>query len=230
MKNDRMGIVKDHFETEANIFDSNVMKSVPRYQEMLQVIINMLPFAKDLNITIMDVGTGTGNLAYLLKSAYPKSKLVCLDLAKNMLETAGKKLEKFSGVEYIQAEISAYEFDRKYDVIASSLALHHLGTDRDKHLFHKKAFKALKAGGMFMNADIITAPDKRMQQVNLGVWKDHILRSSTPEFVEDRYKKYLAEDRPAAVINELNSLKKAGFRSVDVFWKYYNFAVYGGKK
>jgi tRNA (cmo5U34)-methyltransferase len=145
-----------------------------------------------------------------------------------MLAIAGKKLEAFDGVEYVVADASAYKFDRKYDAIVSSLTLHHLETDADKHAFHKKIFRALKKGGMFINADIIVAPDKKMQGVNLKKWHEFILRSSSPEFVADRYKKYRAEDRPAVLWNELDSLRRAGFKSVEVFWKYYNFAVYGG--
>ena len=226
----RMDMVKHHFETEAKVFDGNILNSVPRYQEMLQAAVNMLPFDRSASPVIMDVGTGTGNLALAVKTAFPKAKLVCLDLAANMLDTAREKLKAYPDVEYIQADASSYRFDRKYDAIVSSLTLHHLETDNDKHKFHVKACKALNREGMFVNCDIITAPEKALQEVNLSVWKAYILKSSSPEFVEDRYKKYLAEDRPAAVINMLISLKKAGFRYVDVFWKYYNFAVYGGKR
>lgn len=222
--------VFEHFNTEATVFDEHVLKSIPHYQQMIEVIINMLPFTKDKPFTIMDVGTGTGNIAYNIKSAFPKCKLVCLDLAPNMLKIAQEKLKGFKNVEYVEADVNNYTFDRQYDAIVSSLTLHHLETDTDKHAFHKKAYKALKKGGCFINADIIIAPDKKMQQVNLAKWHEFILRSSSQEYVNDRYKKYLAEDRPAILLHEIDSLRKCGFRSVEVFWKYYNFVVYGGAK
>ena len=222
--------VFEHFNTEAAVFDAGILKSVPHYRQMIQVIIEMLPYPRNKKVLLMDIGTGTGNIAYNLKTAFPNSHLVCLDLAPNMLKVAREKLSKFKHVEYVKADASKYIFDRKYDAIVSSLTLHHLETDADKHAFHVKAFKALKKGGFFINADIITAPDKQMQEVNLTKWKEFILSSSSAEFVEDRYRKYLAEDRPAIILNELDSLRRCGFRFVDVFWKYYNFAVYGGKK
>jgi tRNA (cmo5U34)-methyltransferase len=225
-----MNQVFKHFNGEAEIFDDSILKNVPHYRQMIGTIIDMLPFPRDKKVALIDIGAGTGNIAYNLKNAFPNSKLVCLDLSPNMLEVSKKKLAGFSGVEYVQADASKYVFDRKYDAIVSSLTLHHLETDADKHSFHKKAFRALKSGGYFINADIIIAPDKKMQEVYLKRWKEFILKSSTPEFVEDRYKKYLAEDRPAIISNELGSLKKAGFSAIEVFWKYYNFAVYGGKK
>ncbi len=226
----RMDQVFEHFNGEAAVFDAGILKSVPHYQQMIGVIIEMLPFPRDSRVDLLDIGTGTGNIAFNLKTAFPNSRLTCLDLAPNMLAIAKEKLSRFSDVEYIQADAAKYKFAKKYDAIVSSLTLHHLETDRDKHAFHVKAFQALKKGGLFINADILTAPDKKMQDINLAKWREHILKTSTPEFAADRYKKYKAEDRPAVLLNELDSLRKAGFRSVDCFWKYYNFAVYGGIK
>jgi len=222
--------VFDHFNTEAAVFDAGILKSVPHYQQMIGVIVDMLPFPRGKKVNIMDVGTGTGNIAYNLKTAFPNSNLVCLDLAPNMLAVAREKLAKFRGVEYIESDAASHVFDRKYDAIVSSLTLHHLESDADKRAFHKKVFNALKKGGVFINADIVVAPDKYWQEANLAKWKAFILKSSSPEFVADRYKKYKAEDRPSVLLNELDSLWKCGFRSVEVFWKYYNFAVYGGIK
>jgi len=42
--------------------------------------------------------------------------------------------------------------------------------------------------------------------------------------------RYEAEDRPAPLVDQLTWLTTIGFRDVDVVWKYYNFAVYGGRR
>jgi tRNA (cmo5U34)-methyltransferase len=42
--------------------------------------------------------------------------------------------------------------------------------------------------------------------------------------------KYHAEDRPAKLLDQLDWLTQAGSVAVDVVWKHYNFAVYGGVK
>lgn len=226
----RLTQVYEHFNSEATVFDAGVLKSVPHYQEMIGVLVDLLPFPRGKKVDLMDIGSGTGNIAYNLKTAYPNSRLVCLDLAPKMLEISKEKLAKFKGVEFVQADAASYVFDRQYDAIVSSLTLHHLESDADKHAFHKKAFKALKKGGLFINADIIIAPEKKMQETYLRKWKEFILRSSSAEYVADRYKKYKAEDRPAILLHEIDSLRRVGFKAVEVFWKYYNFAVYGGVK
>ena len=42
--------------------------------------------------------------------------------------------------------------------------------------------------------------------------------------------KYREEDKPAKLMNQLQWLVDIGFIETDVIWKYYNFAVYGGRK
>jgi tRNA (cmo5U34)-methyltransferase len=41
---------------------------------------------------------------------------------------------------------------------------------------------------------------------------------------------YQEEDRPAKLMDQIAWLTNLGFGDVDVIWKYYNFAVYGGRK
>lgn len=226
----RMQQVHDHFNDEAQVFDSNILKSVPYYIEMLEALTSMLPFKKNQKVNVADIGTGTGNVALAVKRACPNANILCIDLSQNMLDIAKEKLKGFKGVKYVRADIASYAFPYKFDAIISSLTLHHLETDKDKHTLHKKAYAALNKGGIFINADIIIAPNKKMQEIYINKWKNFLLKSSTPSFTADRHEKYLAEDRPAILLNEIKSLQKAGFKNIEVFWKYYNFAVYGGNK
>jgi len=47
------------------------------------------------------------------------------------------------------------------------------------------------------------------------------------EEVENKWiPKYYEEDRPVSMMEHLDMLNKAGFKIMDVVWKYYNYAVY----
>jgi tRNA (cmo5U34)-methyltransferase len=58
------------------------------------------------------------------------------------------------------------------------------------------------------------------------------MRRNVP--AEDVEKKWIPmhyeEDRPAVLMQQLSWLEDLGFTDTDVVWKYYNFAVYGGRK
>ena len=73
MKNRFKGI-KEHFEKEAAIFDKIFFKVMPRYEEMMQALIDVLPFNKKDKLRIVDIGCGTGNLSKKLIQAYPNAK------------------------------------------------------------------------------------------------------------------------------------------------------------
>lgn len=63
-------------------------------------------------------------------------------------------------------------------------------------------------------------------------WTQSNMRQSiSEEEIEGNWlPKYEAEDHPAKLGDQLGWLSEAGFHSVDVIWKLFNFAVYGGIK
>jgi hypothetical protein len=81
-----------------------------------------------------------------------------------------------------------------------------------------------------VNADIVVAPSAKTQKLYLDKWAEFILRSFSQREVERNYKRYTKEDRPGVIVTELDWLRRAGFANVEVCWKYYGFAVYGGVK
>ena len=62
-------------------------------------------------------------------------------------------------------------------------------------------------------------------------WRQFMQRSVSRQEIEEKWiPKYKDEDRPAKLIDQIYWLKDIGFKDVDVVWKFYNFAVYGGFK
>lgn len=230
MKKDRIAHVKEHFNSEADIFDERVVRIVPYYKDMLEALVAAVPFSPGRPVRVADLGCGTGTISYLIKKRFPKARITCVDLSQNMLDIAAKKLKGSKGTEFVLADLTKYGFDGKYDAIVSSLALHHISPGRDKYKIYEKICSALKKGGVFINADIIVSEDSVFQQIYLQKWAEFILRSYSKEQVRQNYQRYKREDRPAALLSELDMMKKAGFRHAEIFWKYYNFAVYGGVK
>jgi tRNA (cmo5U34)-methyltransferase len=61
----------------------------------------------------------------------------------------------------------------------------------------------------------------------MEVWKKFMRWNVSEEDVENIWiPKYYEEDRPVSLMDNLDMLKKAGFTSVDVVWKFYNFATF----
>jgi hypothetical protein len=77
-----------------------------------------------------------------------------------------------------------------------------------------------------VNADLLVSADKSVQKKYIEKWNEFVLLSFTKQHARHNYGRYLREDRPPVLSKELQTLKTAGFRSTELFWKYYNFAVY----
>lgn len=226
-----MNQIREHFEAEAKEFDGIIIKLIPYYDQMIGALIDTIHFDKGAAIRIIDLGCGTGTIAKKISEKYPNSKIVCLDIASNMIEIAKHKLSKHKDTQFITGDFAKIEFENKFDVVVSSLALHHLENDKEKKEFYTKIYNVLTDSGLFYNADVVLASTAYLQDVNINRWIEFINKSLPMDEILNKWiPTYRAEDRPAKLTDQLKWLEGIGFRSVDTVWKYYNFCVYGGLK
>ncbi len=152
--------------------------------------------------------------------------------SKNMIEMAKRKLADYGNTKYVIGDFLQIDsMDQEFDVVLSSLALHHLETDADKISFYRTIYHKLKPGGAFLNADVVLGSNERFQNTYISRWVDYMNRSvSLNEIYTKWIPTYKSEDRPARLIDQLKWPEGMGFQSIDVIWKYYNFSVYGGIK
>ncbi|MCX4724077.1 class I SAM-dependent methyltransferase [Streptomyces sp. NPDC090052] len=103
---------------------------------------------------ILDIGSGTGRLTSLCRTALPKARIVGVDPAPAMVEEAVAKFAAdplASFQDGVAEDLSAFP-DESFDVAISSFALHHLELDT----YPKAAaelLRVLRPGGVFINAD-----------------------------------------------------------------------------
>lgn len=223
--------VKAHFEEEAKEFDEIILKLIPYYEDMVNALICSIPFDHDASIRVLDLGCGTGTITKTLKEKFKNAEVTCLDLAENMIEMAKIKLQEYNDIDYVIGDFYDYNFSENYDVIVSSLALHHLVTDDDKKGFYKKIYDALISKGVFLNADVVLGSNEYLQSLYVAKWKEFMNLSVSMKEIEQKWIPAAeAEDHPAKLIDHVNWLHDIGFKDVDVIWKYHGVAVYGGYK
>lgn len=221
--------IKLHFEEEAREFDSIIIKLIPNYLKMVEVLTSAINIPDDSSFSMIDLGCGTGTISKAVKERFPNVNITCVDIAGKMLEIAKDKIG--GNVTCIQADFNNFEFPEKYDVIVSSLALHHLENDNDKLDFYKKIYSALTDNGTFINVDVVLGSDDYIQELYMKKWKAFMSKGVSEDEINNKWlMNYYAEDRPAKMMSHLDMLMDCGFSSVDVIYKYFNFAVYTGKK
>jgi tRNA (cmo5U34)-methyltransferase len=224
-----MDRIKQHFEDEARDFDRIILTLIPDYPKMVEALVAALPFERAAPIRVIDLGCGTGTVAQNVLDAFPNAHVTCLDLAENMIAMAQAKLSRYPAVRFVVGDFTA--FSGEYDVVVSSLALHHLATDDQKRRFYRDIYDRLSSGGAFYNGDVVLASSDTLQATYMHEWRAFMRRSLSDEEIEEKWiAKYQAEDYPARLVDQLAWLGAIGFVDVDVLWKHFNFAVYGGVK
>ena len=151
-------------------------------------------------------------------------------MSLNMIELAKEKLSDYNNIEFLIDDFNTLSFTSKYDVILSSLAIHHLSADEDKIEFYTKIYKALNYDGVFYNLDNIQGSNDYLQDMYVEEWKEFLKMNYSLDEIDGILADHRREDSPAILFNQLKWLEKIGFKNVDVIWKCYYFAVYGGVK
>ena len=110
--------VRKHFEEEAFDYDGLITRLVPKYHEQNKTIVSILPFDRSEGLKILDLGCGTGILAYLLLRTFPKAQVVAFDLAENMLTACERNLRAYKErLTLVKGNFATDDFGSDYDIV-----------------------------------------------------------------------------------------------------------------
>ncbi|MEX2301368.1 MAG: class I SAM-dependent methyltransferase [Bryobacterales bacterium] len=222
--------------------DMDVMH--PLRSKMVAVALEALPFERHATLRGLDLGVGTGVFAARFLEFFPQATVVAVDGAESMVSFCKARLGELANrVEFVISDFQRLTDEQvppaAFDVVFSAYALHHL-TAAEKQSLIGNALGWLKPAGWFVNADLVIAADpgveRRIQQLRVeGVVaraKDGDDRfgstAATRAFLDQLEQN--EQDQPLSLLEDLAVAKAAGLSSVEVFWKEYREAVWGGPK
>jgi putative AdoMet-dependent methyltransferase len=145
------------FDQWAPTYDDTVFRSEPvdgfeRYEEVLERVADLAGAAPGAHV--LDVGTGTGNLALRLQRR--RASVVAVEPSDAMRAEAQRKLREVPVLAGTFLALPAA--DATFDAAVSTYAFHHL-TDADKAVGAAELLRVLKPGGRVVIGDIAWADD-----------------------------------------------------------------------
>jgi tRNA (cmo5U34)-methyltransferase len=227
-ENKRHELLKEKFGQGAEEYDRQRKHVIPRLDDLYHIVAD-LATTNIQNSQILDLGAGTGLLTSYIYKRYPHGHFTLLDLSEKMLKIAKDRFRNAPNFSYVVADYMKHDFEESFDLIVSSLSIHHL-KHQDKEILYQKIYTLLNPGGIFLNADQVLGPNPTNEAEYQRNWMEKIHVGSLSEAEKQIIYDRMQLDDPATLEDNLNWLKKIGYEDVDVFYKYYNFCILYGKK
>ena len=213
------------FDRAAAGYDDWVRMALPTYDELFTVAVEAIPYGPEEAISFADLGAGTGLFSAMVLARYRQARATLFDTSKNMLEIARRRfVHESERVQLVRERLEDFRDTQQFDLVVSSLAIHHL-QDQDKRVLFSRIHTCLAAGGAFINVDQIRGVGP-FDALYWRTWKNRIRQNGAPEDkIQDSIRRRREVDRDSTLVEQLKWLEDAGFRT-DCVYKHYFVGVF----
>ena len=219
--------VRSHLRLEIDAYDATIRRFIPGYEEGLKRAAREI--ADICPRLVLDLGAGTGALSEAILEHDSVDALEAIDIDPEMLAQARTRLERFGS----RARFRECSFDEPLpacDAVAASLALHHVPTMERKGELFRRIYRALRLGGVFVNADVTISAEPAVRDRSYGLWAKHMAACGIEERRAWRhFDEWAEEDTYFPLEDELAAMRLAGFRA-DCVWRRCPNSVTVGRK
>lgn len=215
------------FDRTVAYYDDWMQKALPGYDDLFSVATAVMPFAGDAPIRVLDLGAGTGLFSQHVLQRYPNATFVLTDVAAKMLEVAEQRFaDQADQFEFTGGDYRSLQAVGDFDLIISSLSIHHL-TDEEKKRLCQQVYTALKTSGVFVNVDQIKGETDYLQNLYWELWLHHVRASDAPEEqIQESIERRTTYDKDASLADQLQWLHEAGFVNVDCVYRHTFVGVF----
>ena len=218
---DSVSVFADH----AGAYHAERRRIVPCFDQFYGTAVEVLGLRGGPMLRILDLGAGTGLLSSAILDRYPDAEVVLLDGAAEMLDQARERLP--AGTRTIVGDLGDALPDGPFDAVVSALAIHHVEHPVKRDLF-RRVHDALRAGGVFVNAEHVAGPTPWLESVHRSSWRAACIAAGASADEIAAAEGRMATDRTIDLVSQLDWMSRAGLEDCDCFFRYLHFAVLAG--
>ena len=222
-----------------------VRGAIPQADEQIDVMLRLIGWARPDPTRVLDVGCGDGILGRAILGRFPGAACVFADFSDEMLDILRGKLgaaaTRASVVDADYGEVgwvAAVADHAPFDVVVSGFSIHHQ-PDARKRAVYGEIYGLLAPGGLFVNVEHVSSPSPAIEALHENIFIDslhafHQASGSTESRDEIAAEFYRRPDKQANILAPVEDqcvwLRELGYVDVDCYLKYFELAVFGGRK
>jgi len=215
------------FNNTVAYYDDWMIKAIPSYHAVFSISKKVIPFGNNVRIDVLDLGTGTGIFSKHVWEKYPNARFVLYDVAAQMIKAARGRFQTHQDqFTFIVDDYRNIHGLQKFDLVISSLSIHHLPDD-DKRALFDRVYAVLRDGGLFINIDQIKGQTRYLEELYWTKWLDGVRENGASEAnIQESIRRRKTFDQDALMSDQLRWLREAGFANVDCIFKHYFVGVF----
>ncbi|HEX4149998.1 MAG TPA: methyltransferase domain-containing protein, partial [Pirellulales bacterium] len=151
---------------------------------------------------VLDIGCGAGNYTLRLLDKLGSLDVTLVDLSLPMLERARQRVgERAHGtIDLEQRDIRECDFPpASHDIVVAAAVLHHLRSDGEWAAVFEQVWTALRPGGCFWIADLVSHDDPRIQQLMWDRYGQYLVGLKGEAYRDQVFEYVSREDTPRSV-------------------------------
>lgn len=219
----------------ADCFSDMLSRSIPQYDVMRDTSAKLVAgiVNKRRDFTILDIGCSDGLMIQQMLTQFngDAGRFVGVDVSEPMLEKARKRFEIVNSVSSNRVVVNncdlRYNFPTNdYDAITSILSIQFIPIEYRQQII-KNIYDNLVPGGVFIFVEKVLGASTRLNKIfvdNYYQMKEQ--NGYTKEQIERKRLSLEGVLVPITSDWNMSLLKQAGFKDIDVFWRWCNFVGY----
>jgi tRNA (cmo5U34)-methyltransferase len=218
-------------ENVASVFDDMLLRSVPFYQENINLIIQIIEkFIHKNNenyTTILDLGASTGSLLLEIERKISQNlNLIGVDNSKAMIQQAQKKILALnSKIKLIEGDILKIDFP-KANIIILNYTLQFIRPIEREELL-KKISNSLAPNGILILTEKVITKNSKLNKILTDIYYKFKKQNGYSDY-EIVQKREALENVLIPYTEDENRilLNKVGFTVIETVFKWINFTTF----
>lgn len=211
----------------AENFDDHVSKSVPFYDDVQMIVRELSDWFIDRESNVFDIGCSTGTTLEGLGYRHQGKDIhwTGIDEVEPMLVQAAAKLSRFNNIHLIRDTIPSREAHIRDASFVTSLWALQFCRKKDRHDFVAQIYEGMIPGGAFVVVEKVLGSDPVTNGIFVELY--HTFKKNqgySLAEIESKAQSLRGVLVPDSVDEHAERLHRAGFRVVDQFFQWLNFA------